>query len=110
MGEQLAESSFKPHVATITSAGHAASFPFYRATFRLMTVVFDILGYVTDHHELAIEPDDNLKRALLPLWPSEHQNIWWPPVTSLDAAGGVPGLLATNQLTGIPIFSSRSRG
>lgn len=101
IGEQLAESCFVPHTATITSAGHAASFPFYRATFRLLTIVFDILGYVTDDYELDIDPDSNLKRALLPLWPAEHPKIWWPPVTTLDVIGGVPGLLTT-QFTGIP--------
>ena len=53
-------------------AGRAASFPFYRATFRLITVVFDIIGYVTDDYEMDISPDDDLKRALLPLWPAEH--------------------------------------
>lgn len=104
MGEQLAESSLEHRTATVTVAGRAASFPFYRATFRLITVVFDIIGYVTDDYEMDISPDDDLKRALLPLWPAEHPDVWWPPVTRLDAIGGVPGLLTGSQFTGIPML------
>jgi hypothetical protein len=110
MGEQLAESRFEPRTATVTAAGRAASFPFYRATFRLITVVFDILGYVTDDYEMDISPDDNLKRAFLPLWPAEHPSIWWPPVTSLDIIGGVPGLITTSQFVGIPMLIPGNRG
>lgn len=110
MGEQLAESRLEPRTATVTTAGRAAGFPFYRATFRLITVVFDILGYVTDDYELAIDPDDNLKRTLLPLWPVEHPAIWWPPVTNLDVIGGVPGLLNGSQFTGIPTLIPGNRG
>jgi hypothetical protein len=110
MGEQLAESRFEPRTATITGAGHAATFPFYRATFRLLNVVFDILGYDTEDYELGIDPDENLKRALLPLWPAEHPNIWWPPVTSLDVIGGVPGLLTGDQFTGIPTLIPGNQG
>ena len=109
-GEQLAESSLESRPATMTAAGRAASFPFYRATFRLITVVFDIVGYVTDDYEMDISPDDVLKRALLPLWPAEHPTIWWPPVTSLDAIGGVPGLLAGDQFTAIPMLIPGSLG
>jgi hypothetical protein len=103
-GEQLAESRFEPRTATITSAGQTTSFPFYRASFRLLTVVFDILGYVAQANMLNIDPTDDLKRALLPLWPSEHPNIWWPPATSLDLIGGMPGLTAT-PITGTPVIT-----
>lgn len=108
MGEQLAEFRFDPRIATITGAGLSIDFPFYRATFRLLTVVFDILGYVTEEAELNITPDESLKRALLPLWPSEHARIWWPPVTSLDAAGGMPGLIA-GHITGLPTLIAGNR-
>lgn len=110
MGEQLVESRFEPRTATVTAAGRAGSFPFYRATFRLITVVFDILGYVTTDYEMDISPDDNLKRALLPLWPPEHPSVWWPPVTSLDIMGGVPGLITTSQFVGIPMLAPGNQG
>lgn len=103
LGEQLAEYRFEPRTATITSAGRSTSIPFYRATFRLLTVVFDILGYVAPTDLLNIDPSDDLKKALLPLWPWEHPNIWWPPVTNLDVIGGVPGLAGT-ELIGAPII------
>lgn len=102
MGEQLATASFEPRNATVTSEGRSDSFPFYRATFRLLNVAFDIIGYVTDDIELDIDPDDDLKRILLPLWPTRHPTIWWPPVTNLEVIGGLPGLLTTSQFVGIP--------
>jgi hypothetical protein len=102
-GEQLAESRFEPKTATITRAGQATSFPFYRATFRLLNVVFDIIGYVADADMLNIDVSDDLGRALLPLWPSAHPQIWWPPVTSLDVIGGVPGLTASG-IASVPAF------
>jgi len=108
-GEQLAESRFEPRTATITHAGQNISFPFYRASFRLLTVVFDILGYVAEPDVVNIDPDEDLKRALLPLWPPEHPRLWWPPVTSLDVIGGVPGL-AADPITGIPMLAPGGRG
>ena len=93
----------------MAAAGKAASFGFYRATFRLITVVFDIIGYVTDDFEMDISPDDYLKRALLPLWPAEYPSIWWPPVTNLDVIGGVPGL-TTSQSHRHPHAGTRKPG
>ena len=103
MGEQLAETRFQPFMATITSAGQSTNLAFYRATFRLLTVVFDILGYVANNDVLNIDPSDDIKRALLPLWPSENPDIWWPPVTSLDVIGGVPDL-ASSPIEGVPLI------
>ncbi len=102
-GEQLAESRFEPRTATITHAGQSISFPFYPASFRLLTVVFDILGYVAETDMVNIDPDEDLKRALLPLWPPEHPRIWWPPVTSLDVIDGIPGLTA-GPIVGVPML------
>lgn len=101
-GWQLAESRFEPRTVTITRAGQSLNFPFYRASFRLLTVVFDILGYVSETDLVNIDPDEDLKRALLPLWPSEHPRIWWPPVTNLDVIGGVPGL-TNSPIVGVPM-------
>ena len=108
-GEQLAESPFEPRTATITHAGQSISFPFYRASFRLLTVVFDILGYVAETDLVDIDPDEDLKRALLPLWPSEHPRIWWPPVTNLDVIGGVAGLTAS-PIIGVPMLVPGTQG
>jgi hypothetical protein len=102
-GEQLADFRFHLQTATITRAGHSVSFPFYRASFRLLTVVFDLFGYVADEDMVNIDPDENLGRALLPLWPAQHPRIWWPPVTSLDVIGGMPGLIA-GPLVGTPML------
>lgn len=102
-GEHLAASWFEPRIATITRAGQSTSIPFYRATFRLITVVFDILGYVAPVDMLNVDPTDDFKKLMLPIWPAEHPTIWWPPVTSLDAIGGVPGLISI-PLLGAPII------
>lgn len=107
-GEQLAEFRFEPRTVTINRAGQSVSFPFYRASFRLLTVVFDILGYVAETDMVNIDPDDDLKRALLPLWPAEYPRIWWPPVTSLDLIGGVPGLTA-GPIVGLPALVAGSQ-
>jgi len=55
-GKQLAEFRWEPRTATITRAEHSISFPFYRASFRLLTVVFDILGYVAETDMVNIDP------------------------------------------------------
>jgi hypothetical protein len=59
-----------------------------------MTVVLDILGYVTDDAELQIEPVGDLAVALIQLRPSREPTVWWPPAASLDARGGLAGLQA----------------
>lgn len=108
-GKQLAEFRFEPLTATITRAGQSISFPFYRASFRLLTAVFDVLGYVAGTDMVDIDPDEDLKRALLPLWPSEHPRIWRPPVANLDVIGGVPGLTAS-PIVGVPMLVPGSQG
>ena len=44
--------------------GKASAPPFYRVTFQLLTVVFDIVGYVAETDFLDIDPGDDLKRAM----------------------------------------------
>jgi hypothetical protein len=105
-GQHLAASWFEPRIVTITRAGQSTSIPFYRATFRLITVVFDIFGYVAPADMLNIDPSDDFEKLMLPLWPSEHSTIWWPPVTSLDTIGGVPGLTSI-PIIGAPIILSQ---
>ena len=103
LGLLLGEYKFRPMRANVSDGTHTISFPFYRASFRLLTVVFDIVGYVTDDIELKINPDESLARALLPIWPSRHPKIWWPPTVNLNVIGGVSGL-ASGQLVSIPTF------
>ena len=67
--------------------GKASAPVFYRVTFQLLTVVFDIVGYVAETDFLDIDPGDDLKRAMLPLWPSEHPDIWWPPIPKIFTRG-----------------------
>jgi hypothetical protein len=82
-------------------------FPIYVSRFRLINVVFDIIGNWPNEFGLAMQADlaGPQSRALLPIWPSKFPMIWWPPVTSLNTVGGVRGL-ATNQLVG-PAFPPR---
>jgi hypothetical protein len=87
----------------VTYQAQTVSFPAYSARFRLLNVVFDVFGYVTEGVDLQADLSDDLRRALLPIWPSQFPTVWWPPVTNLDALGGVQGLAAV-PLTGIPTF------
>jgi hypothetical protein len=81
------------------------SVPFYTARFRLLNVVFDVFGHGPAEIGLRANLPDDLRRALLPIWPSEHSVIWWPPVTNLDVIGGVEGLAAV-PLVGVPTIIS----
>jgi hypothetical protein len=100
-GEYVGGYLFEPSLATVTLGGESTSFPFYRVQFRLLTVAFDIIGWVTADVTLEGGPNKKLRPALLQLWPTQHPTIWWPPVTSLDAFGGSPGLTA-GKVIGIP--------
>jgi hypothetical protein len=101
LGEQLAESRFEPRLAHVTGGGKTIEVPAYSARFRILNVVFDVFGYTSDVVQLHPDPADDLRRALLPIWPSAHPTIWWPPPLSLDALGGVAGLSAV-PMEGIP--------
>lgn len=103
LGQQLAESRYDPTVANRTYQGRTVSFPAYTARFRLLNVVFDVFGYVAEDVQLRADMSDDLRRALLPIWPSQFPTIWWPPVTNLDVIGGLRGLAAV-PLTGVPTF------
>lgn len=122
LGQQLAESSYVPRMADLTfsrpsseSAAHSTRRRreqtvrvfCYSARFRLINVVFDIFGHVPTNG-LGVHADlsPDLRRALLPIWPSEQSTIWWPPVVSLDTIGGVQGLSSV-PLVGIPTILPR---
>jgi hypothetical protein len=99
--EQLAESRYEPRAADLSLGGTTVRVPFYTARFRLLSVVFDVFGHGPTEMGLHADLSDDPRRALLPVWPSEHPVIWWPPVTNLDVIGGVTGLAAV-PLTGVP--------
>jgi len=92
--QQLAESRYEPRAADLSFDGRTVRVPFYTARFRLLNVVFDVFGHGPAEMGLRADLFDGLRRALLPIWPSEHPAIWWPPVTNLDVIGGVEGLAA----------------
>lgn len=98
---QLAESQCRPWIANLNSSGHTVDVPLYSSWFRLLNVVFYAVGRGPPELGLRADLSEDLRRALLPIWPSEHSTIWWPPVTSLDAVGGVKALAAT-RLVGVP--------
>jgi hypothetical protein len=99
--EQLAESRYEPRVADLSFGASTVRVPFYVARFRLLNVVFDVFGHGPAHMGLRADLSDDLRRALLPIWPSEHPVVWWPPVTNLDVIGGIEGLAAV-PLVGVP--------
>lgn len=100
-GEQLAESRYEPRAADLSLGESTIRVPFYTARFRLLNVVFDVFGHGPAEMGLRADLSDDLRRALLPIWSSEHSVMWWPPVTNLDVIGGVRGLAAV-PLVGVP--------
>jgi hypothetical protein len=105
-GHHLAEWRYNPRIANLTYCNDTSKVFCYSARFRLINVVFDAFGHVPEgefHLDAELSPD--LRRALIPVWPSEHSAIWWPPITNLDTIGGVQGLAAA-PLVGIPTFIS----
>ena len=105
-GEQLAHAAIDQLPVTISSCGQSIGIPIYRAMFRLLTVVFEVIGYVADREILDFDPLRGRNRILLPIWPAEHQKIWWPPVDSLDTVGGIPDR-PLDQLQGVPMLIPR---
>ena len=100
--QQLAESLYGTQAPDLPFAGRIISVPSYSARFRLLNVVFDVFGHGPAEIGFRADLTDDLRRALLlPLWPSEQPVIWWPPVTNLDAIGGLQGLAAV-PLAGVP--------
>jgi hypothetical protein len=105
-GQRLASWRYEPRNAGVTTQGRTVSVPCYSARFQLINAVFDVFGYVpTAGVELDATLSPDLSRALLPLWPSSTETIWWPPVVSLNTIGGIDGL-ASVPLIGIPTFIS----
>ncbi len=99
--DQVAEFAYDLKPLDVTVGDLRIPVPVYSTRFRLMNVVFEAYGFpVTPPPGLGLRahPSAHLRRALLPIWPSEHPTIWWPPVASLDTIGGVRGLAAIRLL------------
>jgi hypothetical protein len=97
-GEEIAEFRHEPKTIDARLGESTIPFPVYVTQLRLLNVVFDVQGSWPNEFGRALERVDasaNLRRALLPIWPSQHPMIWWPPVESLDTIGGVRGFAAT---------------
>jgi hypothetical protein len=96
--EEIAQFDHQPTTIDARLGEETIPFPVYVTRFRLINVVFDVQGSWPNEFGLALERVDssaNLRRTLLPIWPSQHPTIRWPPVESLDSIGGVRGLAAT---------------
>jgi len=104
-GTMLVESHIVPSNANVTINGHTTVFPFYQARFRLLNVVFDVTGTgpADDGTTAVLESriDGELARALLPMFPPTHPRLWWPPVQTIDAIGGISAMLNV-PVTGLP--------
>ena len=100
-GKQLVEAAILPREGTISMDGKSFRFNAYQARFRLINVVFDCFGYRFDRAMVEESVDGELGRALLPIWPPGHPALWWPPVQSIDALGGVAALSKV-PMRGIP--------
>jgi hypothetical protein len=99
---QLAESSFKPRPVQVHHNGATVEVPVYTGRFRLLNVVFEVVGQVPNQWELHIEPTGAAARAMLQIWPISEPVIWWPTAMSLDFFGGLSGLEASEQWQGLP--------
>ncbi|MBS2966631.1 hypothetical protein KGA66_26580 [Actinocrinis puniceicyclus] len=106
LGIQLGEAQFLPREMTATIDDRpTTTFGLYFARFRLLNVVFEVIGHTAPPTlEVAVDGDRALGLALLPLWPSKFETLWWPPTKSLDEIGGLDGL-AQVPLVGIPTLN-----
>jgi hypothetical protein len=108
LGLQVGEFKHRRHNAEVrVDGGLNQSGPAYVSRFRLLNVVFEVFGIDIPTVQIDVAPSEDLSRALLPLWPRQHDHIWWPP-SSLDSLGGIDGLLQI-PLVGIPMLQSSSQ-
>jgi hypothetical protein len=105
LGDQLVESQYQPRIAEIRAGKNTFKVSAYACRFRLLNVVFEVLGWVPNEYGLHIEPSEALGKAILRIWPPEHATIWWPPAVNLDVLGGIQGLSSV-EFTGIPTIIS----
>jgi hypothetical protein len=100
-GVELVQSRIIPRKVRVTRSDGKLLIAAYQARFRLLNVFFDAFGFVSPAVKLEQSFDGELARALLAVWPPAHPRIWWPPVQTLDAVGGMDGL-AKIPVKGLP--------
>ncbi|MCD2191620.1 hypothetical protein [Actinomycetospora soli] len=85
-GEHLGGVSFEPRTARIHDGSSIRELAVYQARIRLLGVAFDVFGSPVAADGLALEPQASpeLVRALVPIWPVTHEQLSWPPATSVD--------------------------
>jgi len=91
-GVELAQSRVLPRKGAVTVPDGRVDFTAYQARFRLLNVFFDAFGHGGPSFKAELSMDGELGRALLPIWPTVHPKIWWPPAQTLDVIGGIDGL------------------
>ncbi|MBB5157426.1 hypothetical protein [Saccharopolyspora phatthalungensis] len=89
-GEHLAAYLLEPSLGVLISGDSSTNIRMYRATIRLLNVVFCILGYVTTATTMKDQPSKEFRTITLPLWPAQRPTIWWPPVAAWRASVDVP--------------------
>ena len=106
-GEELVQARIIPRNAHITMPAGEHDHAFYQARFRLLNIFVDVAGQLTNDLTLEFSMDGDLGRALLPIYPLKHQDIWFPPALSLDVLGGIDGF-SQIPLTGLPFLGHAS--
>lgn len=108
LGATLVESQIVPHNANVTFHGRTTVAPMYQGRFRLLNVVFDVTGTgpADNGDQVILEStlDGELARALIPIVPPTLPQLWWPPAQTLDAVGGISGMMKI-PVTGLPTFA-----
>ncbi|MGW2989347.1 hypothetical protein [Streptomyces goshikiensis] len=94
--DEVGESQFQPATATAWVDGKPTTFPFYRATFRLFNIVFDVMGYVSNDIHLTVIPPQIHQEALTQVWPTTVTSVTWPPAKTVDSIGGVAWLVSSH--------------
>jgi len=92
-GAHLGGVKVEPRTAHVHHGDQTHELPAYQARIRLLGVLFDVFGYLTEPGglELELEPSPELARVLLPIWPVEQERLWWPPARTADALGRSDG-------------------
>lgn len=103
-GDHVAQFRYQPYKTDVKAGEASHSGSGYQIFVRLFNVVFYVLGFESTW-SLTGELSDDLKKALLPVWQSEHPKLWWPPASTLDDLGGIAALVQALTPTGIPTLA-----
>ncbi len=92
--EQVAEIHYARDTATMPVSGR--TFPVYRVCFRLFTIVFDVMGWVSDDHAMTVTSNPVADAALPQIWPPTAPMVTWPPLRAVNDLGGVRRLVTSH--------------